>query len=149
MNIGLIAGSFDVIHPGYIHTFKEIAQNEQQIWVLLDCNNMENRPNKIKPILSPSDRKNTLLQIKGIHQVFTYNSEDQLLSLLNHIHITHPQNTFTRYLGDDYSQKDRTTYSNLPNEKLAFINRSHGWSTTKFKKMITHSICQNYNPDFI
>lgn len=147
MNIGLIAGNFDLIHPGYIQTFKEMAEREETIWVLLDCNNMENRPHKLKPILSAEDRTNTLLQIKGISHVIPYKTENELLEILTNLPHIYPQNSFTRYLGNDYKDKNPNQYTNLPTENLVFLNRNHGWSTTKLKKMITHSVCQTPSYD--
>ena len=47
-------------------------------------------------------------------------------------------NFHLRFLGDDYINK-KFTGDHL-NIKLYFINRDHGWSTTKYKKLISESI---------
>ena len=49
---GIIAGNFDVIHPGYIEMFKECALNCDSLIVLLHTDPSIERPHKLKPILS-------------------------------------------------------------------------------------------------
>ena len=47
---GFIAGNFDVIHPGYIKTFKECKENCDHFTILLHSDPTIERPNKLKPI---------------------------------------------------------------------------------------------------
>ena len=130
---GIIAGNFDVIHPGYIEMFNEIKKHVNEIHVLLHIDPSSNRPEKIKPLLSVKDRKMTLLALKGITNVSSYNSEEELLKLIIDI------NPEIRFLGDDY--KKRTDYTGYGlNPKIIFLKRDHGWSTTKFKSLIAKSI---------
>jgi len=43
-----------------------------------------------------------------------------------------------RFLGDDYKGKPFTgDYLNIP---IYYLNRDHGWSTTKFKKLIAATV---------
>ena len=130
---GVIAGNFDVIHPGYIKMFNDMKKHVDEIYVLLHIDPSVDRPEKIKPIVSVKDRKMTLLALKGISKVFNYNSENDLRNLIVKI------KPDIRFLGDDY--RDRTDYTGwgLP-PKIIFLSRSHGWSTTKFKKLIANSI---------
>ena len=48
---GVIAGNFDVIHPGYIKMFKECADNCDCLVVFLHSDPSIERPEKLKPIL--------------------------------------------------------------------------------------------------
>ena len=130
---GIIAGNFDVIHPGYILMFNEMKKYVNEIHVLLHIDPSLDRSEKIKPLLSVKDRKMTLLALKGITNVSSYNSEEELLKLIIDI------NPEIRFLGDDY--KNRTDYTGygLPAE-IIFLKRDHGWSTTKFKNLIAKSI---------
>ena len=43
-----------------------------------------------------------------------------------------------RFLGDDYVNKSFTG-DDLPIE-IHYINRDHGWSTTKYKQLIAESV---------
>ena len=135
---GIIAGNFDVIHPGYIDMFSEMKTYVDEIHVLLHIDPSINRPEKIKPILSVKERKMTLMAIKGITEVSTYNTENELLKLINNI------NPDIRFLGEDYINKTDYTGYELP-PKIIFLKRDHGWSTTKFKNLIASSIINKSN----
>lgn len=52
MKIGVIAGNFDVIHPGYIKMFKECKENCDLFYILLQTDPTIERPEKSKPNLS-------------------------------------------------------------------------------------------------
>ena len=130
---GIIAGNFDVIHPGYILMFNQMKKYVNEIHVLLHTDPSLDRKEKIKPLLSVKDRKMTLLALKGITNVSSYNSEEELLKLIIDI------NPEIRFLGDDY--KNRTDYTGYGlSPEIIFLKRDHGWSTTKFKNLIAKSI---------
>ena len=137
---GIIAGNFDVIHPGYIEMFNEMKKHVNEIHVLLHIDPSLNRPEKIKPLLSVKDRKMTLMALKGITQVSSYNTEQELLQLIIDV------NPEIRFLGEDYINRTDYTGYGLP-PKIIFLKRDHGWSTTKFKKLITDSIINNSNKE--
>ena len=130
--MGVIAGNFDVMHPGYIKMFKECKANCDIFVVLLHSDPTIERPEKIKPILSVAERDEMLMSIKYVDNVFVYDTEADLLHLLN---ILQPS---IRFLGDDYKGKNYTGKDlKIP---IHYLDRSHGWSTTKFKKLIAKSI---------
>jgi len=133
MKKGIIAGNFDVIHPGYIKMFNETIKYCDQLFVALHVDPSLERPEKIKPILSVEDRIEILLSLNSIYYVVPYNNEEELFLYLKE------NNWDIRFLGDDY--KNRTDYTgyglNIP---IHYLDRSHGWSTTKFKKLISKSI---------
>tara|TARA_R100000988_G_C3874401_1_gene105336 strand:- start:72 stop:470 length:399 start_codon:yes stop_codon:yes gene_type:complete len=129
---GVIAGNFDIIHPGYIKMFKECKQNCDNFIILLQTDPTIERPEKLKPILSIQERIETLNSIKYIDMVVKYTTESDLIGLLKFLKPN------IRFLGDDYKGKP---YSGddlgIP---IHYINRSHGWSTTKFKQMIADTL---------
>ena len=128
---GVIAGSFDVIHPGYVKIFKEMADNCDCVIVLLHTDPSIERPNKLKPILSSDDRKEILLSLKYVDDVIRYTYEEQLYDLLKIGEFD------VRFLGDDYKNKPFTGDDlKIP---IHYLNRDHGWSTTKFKQLIAES----------
>jgi len=132
-NTGVIAGNFDVIHPGYIDMFNQMRSVCRYVVVLLHEDPSIERPNKLKPILSVKERVELLQSLKQIDRVETYKLEIDLYNLLKFI------NPDVRFLGDDYrGRTDFTGYDlNIP---IAYLNRDHGWSTTKFKTLIAQSI---------
>lgn len=130
--IGVIAGNFDVIHPGYIKMFKECKENCDLFYILLQTDPTIERPEKLKPILSVEERDEMLMSIKYIDNIFTYTTERDLVELLE---LLQPS---VRFLGDDYKGKNFTgSHLGIP---IYYLDRSHGWSTTKFKKLIAQSL---------
>ena len=129
---GVIAGNFDVIHPGYIKMFKEAANNCDCLIVLLHTDPSIERPHKLKPILNVDERIEMLNEIKSICGIHIYTYEAQLLDLLQ-------MGEFDiRFLGDDYKGKSFTGDNlNIP---IYYLNRDHGWSTTKFKTLIAKTV---------
>ena len=129
---GFIAGNFDVIHPGYIKTFKECKENCDHFTILLHSDPTIERPNKLKPILSVDERIEVLNSIKYIDEIQVYTYEKELIEILKNSDFT------IRFLGDDYRDRDFTgSHLNIP---IHYISRDHGWSTTKFKKLIAETI---------
>ena len=121
-----------MIHPGYIKMFKEASAYCDCLIVLLHTDPSIERPNKLKPIINVDERIEMLNEIKSISGVHIYTYEAQLLDLLI-------MGEFDiRFLGDDYRGKPFTG-DNL-NIKIHYLNRDHGWSTTKFKTLIAKSI---------
>ena len=128
--IGIIAGNFDVIHPGYVKLFKECKDNCDSFIVLLHTDPSIERPNKLKPILSTEERVEMLKCFRQIDHVRTYNTEADLYELIKEV------NPDIRFLGEDYKDKDYTGKDlNIP---IHWIGRDHGWSTTGFKLQITN-----------
>ena len=129
MTKALIAGCFDIIHPGYVKLFKECKVNCDKFIILLHSDPSIERPKKLKPVLSVKERKEMLLCFKQIDQVYQYTYESELYDLIKTI------KPDIRFLGEDYKDKDYTGKDlNIP---VHWINRNHGWSTTKFKHKIT------------
>ena len=129
---GVIAGAFDVIYPGYIKMFKEAKQHCDSLIVLLHTDPTIERPEKLKAILSVDDRKEILMSLKYVDDIIKYTYEEQLYDLLK-------MGEFDiRFLGDDY--KDEPFTGDDLRILIHYLNRDHGWSTTKFKKLIAQSI---------
>ena len=129
---GVIAGNFDVIHPGYIKMFKECKSYCKQFIVLLHTDPSIERPEKLKPILSKEERTEILTSIKFIDGIAYYTYEKELVDLIYRL------NPDIRFLGDDYRGKTYTGFElDIP---VHYLNRDHGWSTTKFKKLIANTI---------
>ena len=130
--IGLIAGNFDIIHPGYIKMFKECKNYCEILVVLLHEDPSIERPEKLKPILSVDERKEMLNSLEYVDQIMIYKTEADLYNLISQ------RKPDIRFLGDDYINKPITGDDlNLP---IHYLNRDHGWSTTKYKQLIANSI---------
>ena len=130
-NTGVIAGNFDVIHPGYIHLFNECKEFCTELIILLHEDPSIERPEKLKPILNLDERKMILSSLTQVDQIISYKLEVDLYQLLSNLDID------IRFLCDDYKSKPFTGDDlNIP---IHFLDRSHGWSTTRFKNKIAKS----------
>jgi len=143
--IGIIAGNFDIIHPGYIAMFKEMKWHCDHVLVLLQTDPTVERPEKCKPILSVQERLDILHSLRQVDEVHTYTTEAELYDYLKSLSgaLSSRKTTLIRFLGDDYIGKSFTGDDlNIP---IHYINRDHGWSTTKFKKLIADEVQRSSN----
>lgn len=121
---GIVAGSFDLIHPGYIKMFSDAKRNCTHLTVALHANPFHKEP----LIHSLNDRLFILSAIKYIDEIIIYESEHDLENILS------TGKFDIRFLGDDYLNK-KYTGSSL-DIKIFWIDRSHGRSTTLLKEFI-------------
>ena len=132
MKEGIIAGNFDVIHPGYIYMFNECKKNCDRLIVMLHEDPSIERPEKLKPILSADERVLILESLDQVDEIIVYQTENDLIEWLEHLKPN------VRFLGDDYIGK---SYSgDHLGIDIVYLDRSHGWSTTRYKEMIADSI---------
>ena len=126
---GIIAGAFDLLHPGYIRMFQECKRHCNHLTVALHKDPSLERPSKLPPVQTIEERKEILRSIKYINDIVVYQIEDTFLSYLEDYDI--------RFLGDDYKDGSYTG-KNLP-IKIVFVDRSHDYSTTELKRKIVKS----------
>ena len=128
-----------MLHPGYINTFKEAKLHCDKFIVFLQGDPSLHRKSKYKPVIPLYDRYKALMSIKYIDDVYMYNDEDELLKLIK---FWKPD---IRILGEDYIGRTDFTGADLP-PKVIYTSRSHEWSTTKLKDLITKQTLKQ-NPD--
>ena len=129
---GVIAGNFDVIHPGYIHLFNQCKKYCNKLLVFLHEDPSLERETKLKPILTLEERILILSSLNQVDEIISYKTEAELLILLKNHKID------IRFLGDDYQNKEFTGMEmNIP---IHYLDRSHGWSTTKYKQLLAKSL---------
>jgi len=138
--IGFTAGNFDLIHPGYIYTFESAKNHCDHFMVFLHADPSAFKNNKYKPVIPLHERYKTLMALEAVDEVVTYQTEDVLVQL---IEFFKPD---VRILGDDYIGK-RFTGDHIPME-VVYTTRSHGWSTTRLKDLITR-MTMKQNPNVL
>lgn len=133
--IGVITGNFDIIHLGYARLFDELSRSCTHPFVLLHDDPTIERPEKLKPIHTIDERIELIKPHFQFHMVqfLVYNTEAELYTLLKALR---PD---IRLVGDDYIGKEDYTGADL-GIPVKYIDRSHGWSTTKFKTMIANTL---------
>ena len=136
--LGFTAGNFDLLHPGYIYTFEEAKRHCEKFIIFLHRDPSLHRKSKYKPVIPPWDRYKALMSIKYIDDVYMYNDEDELLKLIKFF------KPDVRILGEDYIGRNFTGDDLVID--IIYTSRSHGWSTTKLKDLITKQTLLQ-NPD--
>ncbi len=128
---GIIAGAFDVIHPGYIRMFKDAKEHCNHLTVALHQDPSVARRNKLKPVQTVEERKEILLALRDIDDVVVYQEEETFLSYLKDYDI--------RFLGTDYMNGSYTG-KDITIDIVWLDREGHDYSTTKMKRLIFDSI---------
>lgn len=128
---GIVAGAFDLIHPGYIKMFEECKRHCTHLTVALHEDPSLARPSKLPPVQSVEERKEILKAIRYVDDIVVYQAEDTFLWYLE------SGKYDVRFLGEDYTDGSYTGYD-LPID-IVFVNRGHDYSTTELKRKIVKS----------
>ncbi len=128
---GIIAGAFDVIHPGYIRMFKDAKEHCNHLTVALHEDPSMARPHKLKPVQTVEERREILLALRDIDDVVVYQAEDTFLSYLKDYDI--------RFLGTDYINGNYTG-KDIDIDIVWLDREMHNYSTTKLKTDIYNSV---------
>jgi glycerol-3-phosphate cytidylyltransferase len=80
--VGVVAGNFDLLHPGYILTFEEAKRHCDKFIVFLQIDPSLHRKSKYKPVIPVYDRYKALMAIRYIDDVYTYQTEEELYELI-------------------------------------------------------------------
>lgn len=129
MKIGFTAGAFDLLHAGHVLMLNEARDQCDYLIVGLHTDPTIDRPDtKNKPIQSVFERYVQLKALKVVDEVVPYDTEQDLLTLLDTFKID------VRIIGEDYVNKDFTG-KELP-IPVHYNNRKHSFSTSELRKRI-------------
>jgi glycerol-3-phosphate cytidylyltransferase len=128
---GIIAGAFDIIHPGYIRLFKDAKTVCNHLTVALHEDPSMARPYKLKPVQTVEERKEVLKAIKYVDDVIVYQSEKTFHWYLE------SGDYDVRILGTDY--EDGSYTGKDIDISVQFVDRNHNYSTTGLKRKIFES----------
>jgi len=134
LKIGIVAGSFDIIHPGYIRMFEDAKDNACNYLVIaLQSDPTIDRPQKSKPVQTVEEREYILKAIKYVDEVIHYDTEDDLLNILKNYDYD------VRILGSDYDVPGKKYTGSELDNCVYYHERSHEYSATNLKKLISES----------
>jgi glycerol-3-phosphate cytidylyltransferase len=128
---GILFGVFDLLHYGHILAFRECRAKCDHLTIGLNsANNIDAQvnPGKNKPVFSLKERMELLKECRLIDDVVVYNSENELLTLLQNGKYT------VRFLGDDY--RDKLITGGELTKEIYYLDRSHGISSSAIRKRI-------------
>jgi glycerol-3-phosphate cytidylyltransferase len=130
---GLVAGCFDLIHPGYIQMFKDAKDICNHLVVALHENPSTERSEKFKPIHSVEEREIILRGIRYVDEIVRYKTEEDLEKLLVD---TKPD---YRIVGTDYLEKEFTG-KHTEGVKIYYHSREHDWSYSALRRKLCNMI---------
>ena len=136
---GIIAGAFDVIHPGYIRMFKDAKEHCNHLTVALHEDPSMARPHKLKPVQTVEERREILLALRDVDDVVVYQAEETFLSYLKDYDM--------RFLGTDYIDGSYTG-KDIPIDIIWLDREKHDYSTTRMKRLIFESVAVMGNTDY-
>ena len=138
---GIIAGAFDVIHPGYIQMFKDAKTHCNHLSVALHDDPSTERSHKLKPVQTVEERKEILLSIRYIDDVVSYKTEEEYLTYLR------SGDYDMRFLGSDYIN-GKYTGKDINIDIIWLDRETHNYSKTRMKRLIHESILKMEGVDY-
>lgn len=128
-DVGFTCSTFDLFHAGHVLMLKEAREICKKLIVGLQTDPTIDRPDtKNKPIQSVYERYTQLQACKYVDEIVVYESEKDLLDLLQSYPID------VRILGEEYKGKSFTG-NDLPISNH-FNKRRHSFSTTELRDRV-------------
>jgi glycerol-3-phosphate cytidylyltransferase len=133
--VGFTCGAFDLLHAGHILMLEEAKAQCDYLVVGLHTDPTIDRSEKNKPAQSLVERTIQLNAVKFVDQVVCYQTEAELMELLQ---VVMPD---VRIIGEDYFDKDFTGKKwCLDNDVYIHYNsRQHSFSSTELRSRIKKS----------
>ena len=128
IKVGLVAGAFDLYHPGYALLFKDAKTVCSHLIVALHREPLMERKIKKEIIHSIDERILILETIKYVDEIVVYDTEKDLREILQE------KKPDIRILGSDYQNKKITGEDlDIP---IYYHQRNHDWSNTNLRLKI-------------
>ena len=128
---GFTCGSFDLLHSGHALMLEECKQYCDYLIVGLQRDPSVDRKDKNKPVQTYRERDIMIKSIKWVDEVVYYDTESDLLDILQNIDID------VRIVGSDWKGKPFTGHK-LP-LKVVFNSRNHNYSTSSLRSRVYHA----------
>ena len=131
--VGFTCGAMDLLHAGHVLMLKEAKENCDWLIVGLHTDPTIDRPSKNKPIQSLEERRIQLQGCLYVDEIVEYDTESQLVDLLNNLHDNY-KDRLVRIIGADYIDK-YFTGKHLGINTI-YNSRNHNFSSTELRKRI-------------
>ena len=129
--VGVVTGAFDLIHVGYARLFTEALSVCNHLIVALHVDPSTERPDtKKKPINTVEERIEVLRCMKGVMDVRTYETEEDLFKLMREI------KPDVRIVGSDYDNPNKTITGRGFCKTIHYHERNHDYSYTSLREKL-------------
>lgn len=130
--IGVVAGSFDLLHAGHAMLLEDCKNACEYLIVLLHIDPTLDRPEKNKPVQTVLERKIQLSATKYVDEIYLYNTEKELYDWLCFLKKKYKK--LIRILGTDY--KDNTYTGDDLNIPIYWHDRYYLFSSSELRNRI-------------
>ena len=134
--VGITASAFDLLHAGHVLMLKEARTFAcDYLIVCLHSDPSIERSHKNSPVQSLEERYIQLEAVKYVDEIRIYDTEADLLRLLDEIR---PD---VRIVGEEYRNVDFTgkTFCQENNIALFYNSRDHNFSSSELRKRVAQS----------
>ena len=130
--IGFTCSTFDLLHAGHIAMLREAKSVCDYLICGLQLDPSIDRKEKNSPVQTIVERQAQLAAIKYVDEVLIYNTESDLLDIINMYPID------IRILGEEYKDKDFTGKDECKKRgiQLHFNKRDHRFSTSDLRMRV-------------
>ena len=132
MEIGFTCSSFDLFHAGHVSMLNEAKKFCDYLIVGIQIDPSLDRKEKNKPIQTLIERQQQVRACKFVDEIIVYETEDDLLTLLQTLPID------IRFVGNEYYKKDFTGKSTRHKDgyEIFYNSRDHGYSSSELRRRI-------------
>lgn len=134
MITGFTCGAMDLLHAGHVLMLKECREQCDFLIVGLQVDPSVDRPDKNKPVETLEERMIRLEGCKYVDKIVTYNTEVDLYNLLKELR---PD---VRFMGADWKNRPNYSRDRLPEMKVIYNSRDHGYSSSNLRERIINSV---------
>lgn len=132
MIVGFTASTFDLLHAGHVAMLRDAKDQCDYLICGLQVDPSIDRPDKNKPVQSLLERYVQLSGIKYVDEVVPYQTEEDLIDILNTYKID------VRIIGEEYKEQTFTGRATCANRgiEIYFNKRDHRFSTSDLRKRV-------------
>jgi len=134
--VGFTASTFDLLHAGHITMLREAKEHCDYLICGLQVDPSLDRPEKNKPVQSLVERYTQLAGVKYVDEIIPYQSEDDLIDILNMVNID------IRIIGAEYKDTSFTGRATCAKRgiEIYFNKRDHRFSTSDLRKRVADAV---------
>ena len=132
MKVGFTCSTFDLLHAGHIEMLREAKEQCDYLICGLQVDPSLDRPEKNAPIQTLVERYAQLSAVKYVDEIIPYQSEDDLIDILNMINID------VRIIGMEYKDTTFTGRATCAKRgiEIYYNKRDHRFSSSSLRDRI-------------
>ena len=133
MIVGFTASTFDLLHAGHVSMLREAKNQCDYLICGLQVDPSIDRPEKNSPVQTLVERYTQLSAIKYVDEIIPYQTEDDLLDILNMVDID------VRIIGAEYKDTSFTGRATCAKRgiEIYFNKRDHRFSTSDLRSRVS------------